>query len=52
MDIFVIKLSEDHIIGKIGPVEVMIPRTRMPQDRCKYVEERDAYLFKDVSTGE
>jgi len=30
MDIFVTKMSEDTIIGQIGPVEVMIPRTRMP----------------------
>lgn len=52
MDIFVIKLSEDHIIGKIGPVEVMIPHTKMPHDRCTYIEERDAYVFKDISTGE
>jgi DNA-directed RNA polymerase subunit E'/Rpb7 len=52
MEIFVNRLTEENIMGKIGPVEVMIPRTRMPQDQCNYSKDKNVYYFKDYDVGE
>jgi DNA-directed RNA polymerase subunit E'/Rpb7 len=52
LEIFVSKLSEDNIVGRIGPVEVMIPSTRMPRDRCAYSNDKNVYYIKDYDVGE
>jgi DNA-directed RNA polymerase subunit E'/Rpb7 len=52
IDVIVCDISEEFIKGKIGHAEVMIPRSKMPQNGCEYRSNENVYIFRDEGTNE
>lgn len=46
LDFIVLEINEDSIKGKVGPAEVLIPKSKMDTLHCSYQRDENFFLVK------